>query len=278
MRPTVESARAATTRVGPFRVGRCFAALVLVVAGCTSPGPEGTYKVGQPYQIGGRWYYPSYDPDYDEVGTASWYGPGFHGRQTANGEMFDRHQISAAHPTLPLPSIVRVTNLSNRRELEVRVNDRGPFIGRRIIDLSQAAARELGFERQGTARVRVEFVRLAEARGRPPRPARAIASVAPPRPATPGVVLASDNRCSGQFIQIGAFADAERAMRVVTALHAMTQTPVVTQRPAGDRLVRVRLGPIADPDAAAATLSQIKRSGYQEAFLVPAVMTHAAPC
>ena len=106
----------------------------------------GHYKVGQPYQVNGRWYRPEYDPSYVRVGTASWYGADFHGLPTANGEVFDKEQLTAAHPTLPLPSIVRVTNLENGRSLEVRVNDRGPFVGDRLIDLSQAAARKLGYE------------------------------------------------------------------------------------------------------------------------------------
>ncbi|MEM7024815.1 MAG: septal ring lytic transglycosylase RlpA family protein, partial [Pseudomonadota bacterium] len=139
------------------------------LAGCsTSPAPDrappvaGNYKIGKPYQISGRWYYPAYDPDYSVVGIASWYGHPFHGRKTANGEVFDRNKQTAAHPTLPMPSIVRVTNLSNQRQLVLRVNDRGPFVGDRIIDLSQAAARELGFERRGTTEVLVEFLRLAD--------------------------------------------------------------------------------------------------------------------
>jgi rare lipoprotein A len=158
--------------------------LLSAVAGCSSAPPDrGVYKVGQPYQVAGRWYYPQYDPSYDRVGVASWYGEPFHGRPTANGEVFDRQVVTAAHPTLPLPSLVRVTNLDNGRELEIRVNDRGPFVGNRIIDLSQEAAHQLGFERQGIAPVRVRFVRLAEARGAPPRPtvAPAVALAGGPR-------------------------------------------------------------------------------------------------
>ena len=102
----------------------------------------GHYKLGAPYRIKGRLYRPEYDPSYAKVGTASWYGSDFHGLPTANGEVFDKELITAAHPTLPLPSIVRVTNLENGRSIDVRVNDRGPFIGDRLIDLSQAAARK----------------------------------------------------------------------------------------------------------------------------------------
>jgi rare lipoprotein A len=119
---------------------------------------SGYYKVGNPYQIKSVWYYPQDDPDYTETGIASWYGPGFHGKQTANGEIFDENDITAAHRTLPMPSVVRVTNLGNGRSIVVRVNDRGPFAHGRIIDLSRRAAQLLGFERNGTARVRVDLL------------------------------------------------------------------------------------------------------------------------
>ena len=117
------------------------------------------YKVGNPYKINGKWYYPAVDYQYDEVGIASWYGPGFHGKTTANGEVFDQNKISAAHRTLPMPSVVKVTNLENGLVLEkVRINDRGPFARNRIIDLSKKAAEELGFIKNGVAKVRVEIL------------------------------------------------------------------------------------------------------------------------
>lgn len=119
---------------------------------------QGRYKVGDPYQIGGVWYYPAEDPNYDQTGIASWYGEQFHGRQTANGENYDMNELTAAHQTLPMPSFVRVTNLENGRSIVVRVNDRGPFANSRIIDMSRRSAQLLGFERQGTAKVRVQAV------------------------------------------------------------------------------------------------------------------------
>jgi rare lipoprotein A len=121
------------------------------------PRGGGVYKLGSPYQIGGRWYVPRVDPGYDRVGVASWYGADFHGRRTANGEIYDMRALTAAHPTLPLPSYVTVTNLSNGRTLLVRVNDRGPYANGRIIDLSWAVARHLDMARQGTERVRVRY-------------------------------------------------------------------------------------------------------------------------
>lgn len=125
----------------------------------------GRAVVGKPYKVAGRWYKPERDPNYDKTGSASWYGPNFHGRQTANGEIFDQFAISAAHPTLPLPSYVRVTNLANNRSIVVRVNDRGPFVHGREIDLSARAADMLGYREKGIARVRVKYVAPAPVNG-----------------------------------------------------------------------------------------------------------------
>ncbi|MSO98919.1 MAG: septal ring lytic transglycosylase RlpA family protein [Rhodospirillaceae bacterium] len=122
--------------------------------------PEGgVYKVGNPYQVEGVWYYPSEDYSYVEEGIASWYGPDFHGKRTANGERFDMNALTAAHPTLPMPSVVNVTNLENGRIVKLRINDRGPFKSKRVIDISRQGAQLLGFKDQGTARVRVEIDR-----------------------------------------------------------------------------------------------------------------------
>lgn len=136
-----------------------------VAKAATSPAPSvkskktgGYYKVGKPYTVRGKTYYPKEDPNYSAEGTASWYGAGFHGGKTANGETFNMNSISAAHKTLPLPSYVRVTNLSNQRSIIVRVNNRGPFVGNRLIDLSYRTAELLGFAKNGVARVRVDYV------------------------------------------------------------------------------------------------------------------------
>lgn len=129
------------------------------------PKGGGRYQVGKPYKVAGRWYKPRHDENYDNTGLASWYGPNFHGRETANGEIFDQYALSAAHPTLPLPSYVRVTNLENNRSIVVRVNDRGPFAHGREIDLSQRTAEMLGFINKGTARVRVKYVGKAPLEG-----------------------------------------------------------------------------------------------------------------
>ena len=129
----------------------------VIAAGQPVPKGGGTYKLGESYQVDGQWFTPQEDPDYDRVGDASYYAEEFHGRRTANGEIFDMWALSAAHPTLPLPSYVYVTNLQNGRTLLLRVNDRGPYARSRVIDVSKTAARYLGFEMRGTTRVRVRY-------------------------------------------------------------------------------------------------------------------------
>ena len=130
------------------------------------PKGGGRDHVGRSYTIAGKRYTPYVKPvGYTISGQASWYGPAFHGRKTANGEVYDRHGVSAAHPTMPLPSYARVTNLGNRRSIVVRVNDRGPYHGGRVIDLSQKTADLLEFRHLGTARVRVEYLGRASLRG-----------------------------------------------------------------------------------------------------------------
>jgi rare lipoprotein A len=129
------------------------------------PKGGGIYKVGNPYLIDGALFTPAEDPAYDRTGIASFYSEDFHGRKTANGEIFDMWALSAAHPTLPIPSYVYVTNLANGRVLLVRINDRGPYARGRVIDLSRAAARLLGFEMRGTSYVRVRYAGRAPLNG-----------------------------------------------------------------------------------------------------------------
>jgi len=130
------------------------------------PVPKGgVYRVGKPYMVGGHEYVPQEDVNYNAVGMASWYGDDFHGRYTANGEIFDMNSLSAAHPTLPLPSNVRVTNLANHRSIVVRVNDRGPYVGDRVIDVSAKTAKLLGFYGNGLTKVKVEYVGRAPLEG-----------------------------------------------------------------------------------------------------------------
>jgi rare lipoprotein A len=134
----------------------CLAACGSTSGGKGSVAQRGTYKIGQPYKIDGVTYTPKEDFNHVETGVASWYGPGFHGKSTANGERYDQTDRTAAHRTLQMPSVVRVTNLSNGLSTVVRINDRGPFASNRVIDLSRTAAQELDVIRNGTARVRIE--------------------------------------------------------------------------------------------------------------------------
>jgi len=154
--------------------------LLLFVQACTTPGTKyGTYKLGDPYKVEGQLYVPKLQTDYDEIGLASWYGSNFHGKATANGASYDMNSLTAAHKTLPLPCMVRVTNLDNNRSLIVMVNDRGPFSKGRLIDVSKRAAEILGFKDKGTTKVRVQYLpgqtaRLLADLPNPPKEAIAI--------------------------------------------------------------------------------------------------------
>lgn len=228
--------------------------LLPLLAACAgsvqAPKSAGTYKVGNPYQIAGKWYYPSDDPHYQETGTASWYGPTFHGKSTANGEQFDENDVTAAHRTLPMPSYVEVTNLENGRKLVVRVNDRGPFAKDRIIDLSRRSAQLLGVEQQGTARVHVKRI---YPNGQQP----AVVAAAPP-PAT--IVPAGDI-----FVQVAALSDRDRASSLAAEL---TRFGVSNISSTGTGFYRVRVGPFADEASAVAVLAQLQAAGYAEARVV----------
>jgi rare lipoprotein A len=171
------------------------------VVGPGEPVPKGggRYTVGVPYQVGGRTYVPEENPRYRAEGMASWYGDDFHGRLTANGEVYDMHGISAAHPTLPMPSYVRVTNLGNGRSLVVRVNDRGPYHSDRVIDLSVKAARLLDFHGDGLARVRVEYVSPAPLEGSDDSVLLATLRNGSPAPAPSPILLASSKPFLPQF-------------------------------------------------------------------------------
>jgi len=185
------------------RVG-AVVALAALTAGCAvernayvpTPTPprtsNGIYKVGNPYQIEGTWYYPREQPDYDETGVASWYGPNFYGQQTANGETYNAGDLTAAHRTLPMPVNVRVTNLDNGKSIVLRVNDRGPYAKGRIIDVSEQAAKLLGFYGVGTARVRVTYVSRATMPNGEPIPSDTPVEIATAVPAVPAPKVDTD--------------------------------------------------------------------------------------
>jgi rare lipoprotein A len=169
----------------------------VVEPGQPVPKGGGVYRVGKPYEVGGRLYTPEENSRYRAEGLASWYGDDFHGRLTANGEIYDMSAISAAHPTLPMPSYVRVTNLANRKSLIVRVNDRGPYHRNREIDVSAKAAELLGFRHSGTARVRVEYVGLAPLEGTDDRQLAATLRDGQPAPAP--VIMTASNKFLPNF-------------------------------------------------------------------------------
>jgi rare lipoprotein A len=164
----------------------------VVEPGQPVPKGGGVYRVGKPYVVGGRTYTPEENRGYRNEGLASWYGDDFHGRLTANGEIYDMEAISAAHPTMPMPSYARVTNLRTRKSLIVRVNDRGPYHANREIDLSAKAADLLGFRNHGVARVRVEYVGPAPLRGSDDRQLVATLREGSPAPAPSGTMVASN--------------------------------------------------------------------------------------
>lgn len=242
------------------------------------------YRIGKPYQIAGVWYVPAEQPDYDTVGTASWYGDAFHGKSTANGEAFDMHMVSAAHATLPLPSIVEVTNLDNDRSIQVRVNDRGPFKPGRIIDVSRQAADQLGFVRQGTAKVRVRYVGRAPLDPflpTPPQPTERtqpvlMAAAAPklerprepaprPEPAAAPVLAAA---APSFAVQAGAFSNRGNAERAAKALSAIGPAQVRELQRDGALLYRVLVGAWAGKDSAVGALTAVAEAGFPDARVV----------
>jgi rare lipoprotein A len=266
---------------------RCGSALVLAaaLAGCAThrpvappravaarpapSTPDGRVKIGQPYLVLGHWYTPSDDRGYDVTGIASWYGPGFHALATASGERYDQDAISAAHKTLPLPCYVEVSNLDNGRTLVVRVNDRGPFVDGRIIDLSRRSAQLLGVDRPGTAHVRVRRVfpdaTLIASLQPPPAPPPPVVAVAAPAP-VPVVLTATPP--GTVFVQVAAVSDQGRAEWLRGYLQTFAPT-VIERSPGG--LWRVRLGPFATRDAATPILAQVQAAGYTDARTIVAV-------
>lgn len=262
-------------------------------------------RVGPPYEANGQWYVPTPEPGYAETGVASWYGPAFHGQRTASGEVFDQEALTAAHPTLPIPSLVQVTNLENGREVIVRVNDRGPFVGGRLIDLSRRSAEVLGFEDQGQARVHVRYL------GPAPRRVNADGAAAPATPPAPPVAPAAsahvgegpapllppsaqndddgDDMLAGApsgddagrppatyappatgayVVQVGAFSDPSNAQRVRNEVQAAGPVTVDVRRAAdGRELFRVRVGPFQTQAEADVARRTLADLGYGEAVI-----------
>jgi rare lipoprotein A len=230
-------------------------------------------KVGAPYQVGGVWYLPAFEPDFDETGTASWYGSEFHGRPTSNGEVFDMNALTAAHPTLPLPSLLEVTNLANGKTITVRLNDRGPFVGGRMLDLSRRAAEELGFIPTGTAQVRVRYLGPAEPAA-PAIPSVTLASARTPAAvaAVSAPLLASVTPvAAGRFVQAGAFADEANAERARERVAGLGPTRVAPATINGARMFRVLLGPWANEAEASAKADEVAARGLPGARVLATI-------
>lgn len=275
--------------------GLIAAALLSLLAACASgakPGVGGLPVVTdpapivsgtmRPYQIRGRWYRPEEQPRYDETGMASWYGDQFHGRPTATGERFDMNALTAAHKTLPLPGLVEVTNLANGRRVVLRVNDRGPFVDNRIIDLSRGAADALDLRRAGVGEVRVRYLGRAPRQGGgstlqyaaapPPAPAPAagpvpyesVAYLPPPPVAAPRPSEAPPAAPpAGLWIQAGTWPDAREARRAADRLGGGA-----TVEEAAPGRYRVLVGPWADAGAAERSRRAVISRGYPEATMI----------
>jgi len=271
------------------------------VAPASEQGPQPWLereRVGPPYEANGRWYVPTPEPGYQQTGTASWYGSQFQGQRTASGEAFDQEALTAAHPTLPIPSLVQVTNLENGREVIVRVNDRGPFSGDRLIDLSRGAANVLGFEQAGHARVNVRYLGPAPRRvnadgSSAPESVHAPASTASPQQTEEGphsllsqqpvenaeldgapvadrpVSTPARAQSVGTFfVQVGAYSDPVNAQRVRDAVSSAGPVVVDTRTTAsGSELFRVRVGPWTTREEAAAAQQSLGALGYADSVV-----------
>ena len=281
-----------------------FAAMLIV--GCTSFSDRraaeeqgrrvaagGIYKIGTPYEIEGEWYYPQEDATYDNTGIASWYGPKFHGRRTANGEIFDMDLLTAAHPTLPMPVRAKVTNLENGRSVVVRINDRGPFAKDREIDMSRHAADLLGFKEKGTAKVRVQYLGRAplyDSAGRMIKrqePDRFIADkpVTPKEdskvaaaPVAPVDVRSSDGKRllkpvpdveeKRYAVQVGVFSQRENAVALQSRLAAFAPVKIVEVEMGGATLYRVKMGGANIRADARLTLERLVAAGHTDAVII----------
>jgi len=233
--------------------------------------PPSKYGNKSPYEVFGKTYYVLPNPEnYKEYGKASWYGTKFHGQRTSSGELYDMYKLTAAHKSLPIPSYVRVTNLDNRRTAIVRVNDRGPFHGERLIDLSYAAAVKLGFADRGTTRVMVELVdgtdllphvgSANQVPAAPAQPAPAALAAVPPEPGVPD---------PGQiFLQAGAFKDPVGAERLRLDLTELVGSPAYVQRMPGNGYYRVRIGPVAQMSEATRLQALIVGASHPKPLIV----------
>lgn len=277
--------------------------LLMLVSGCAShnvdlgespysqaaaiKGQGGTYKVGKPYKIKGTKYYPKEDYNYSEVGIASWYGSDFHNKKTANGEKYDMNTLTAAHRTLPLPSIVRVTNLENGRSLILRVNDRGPYAKNRIIDISKRGAQLLGYQTQGTAKVRVDL--LAEESKAlkaamlgekvedikiPTNKNQQIPALANSKTLVLYDASKADKETNSRgadnhyFVQAGSFSQKNSAIGLKNKLSQFGNANIAQANVSGNNFYRVRIGPFSFKEEAEVALAKVVNFGISNASVV----------
>lgn len=218
----------------------------------------GTFKVGKPYKVDGKWYTPKESYDFEETGIASWYGADFHGKRTANGEFFDKNELTAAHRTLQMPSFVRVTNLENGRSIIVRVNDRGPFKRGRVMDVSAKAAELLGFKNKGTAKIKLQV--LTEE-------SKQLAQAAMRGEDTRGMEVALNE---GQTPLYKTAAAEQPPMPAHLTNGQMYPDPVVTNVPVTPTTIYVQVGSFTNPDNAAKLAERL--NGYGTVRVAEAVV------
>lgn len=265
----------------------CYAMMCVYLAGCSAPGRYYQHRDSapiqnkddiilddakpkhevyapanlRPYKVLGQNYKPLQNAQgYSEIGEASWYGQKFHGHRTANGEVYDMYRMSAAHKTLPIPSFVRVTNLANGRQVIVRVNDRGPFHSKRIIDLSYAAAMKLGYLSTGTAKVKLDVIHID-------KNGDVTVGNGPTISATEYAKTSKSEQFFSDkslFIQVAALQDQEKITQIATGLTMLYQIP--TQTPVEQGIYRLRLGPIKNEQQALELLAELKQNGYEQAY------------
>jgi len=280
------------------------------------PRGAGRYHIGKPYKVAGRWFKPREQPNYDATGPASWYGDDFHRRMTSNGEWFNMSDLTAAHPTLPLPSYVKVTNLANGREVIVRVNDRGPFVGPRIIDMSKRAAEVLDFKERGKTKVRVQYIGTAPLSDRgthlaamnrelrngtplntmiaaadrgaatmiaataQPVPSTAVQmefAVAAAAPVTQALMPQAAGALNGSYyIQVGTYGDASNAELARAGLANVWPVQVIAASASGSAVYRVRIGPISGEIDAMTALQDAVGHGHPDARVIAVPAMQAA--
>ncbi len=220
-----------------------------------TPEPHSKYGNHSPYVVFGKTYYlADTGQNFEQTGTASWYGKKFHGHTTSNMEVFDMYKMTAAHRTLPLPSYVEVTNLDNNKKVIVRVNDRGPFKSKRIIDLSWAAARALGYDKKGLANVHIKLIQAPGVKKTLKQP----------------VVEYKTPDINGlKYLQIGAYSEKNKAMEIAKKISTKVFLPVhVTNTVAANPLFRVRIGPLSEDENIIDIIQKVHRQGFQNTKMV----------